>query len=243
MRAIVIGGTSGVGRSISELLSEKKIPLTIVSSDHDELERLSRHLQITHENEVDFLKSDARSPKEFSLAINHLISQKRINLIFLPMGASSEYDNGCSPHKNDTDIFNINFLSIFYLLNSLPPEIRMMNSLRVVGFGSIASSRGRDKNVMYSSAKGALRIYFQSLRRLIYPHGGIAQFYILGYVKSRQTYGKKLKFPAASPHQVAKKILNNLDNDLGECYYPKYWALIVFVIKVLPWKIFRQMKF
>jgi short-subunit dehydrogenase len=112
-----------------------------------------------------------------------------------------------------------------------------------VGFGSIAAVRGRSANVVYSAAKRALESYFESLRHRLTSAKVRVQFYRLGYMDTQQSFGKRLLLPKASPEQIARDVVRNLDRDVGFTTRPRFWIAVSLIVRCLPWALFRRLKF
>ena len=53
------------------------------------------------------------------------------------------------------------------------------------------------------------------------------------------SYGKKLLLPKGSAKKLAKIVYKNLDKNYRKIYYPSWWAIIVFIIKILPFSLIR----
>ena len=65
------------------------------------------------------------------------------------------------------------------------------------------------------------------------------QFYTLGYLDTNLSYGKKLLLPKGSTKKLAKIVYKNLNKNYKKIYYPSWWAVIVNVVKILPFSIIR----
>jgi hypothetical protein len=52
-----------------------------------------------------------------------------------------------------------------------------------------------------------------------------------------------MPFPIATAEAVAEHVVRNLDRDIGQVHYPKFWAGIALILRAVPWAIYRQLKF
>ncbi|MCX7310348.1 MAG: SDR family NAD(P)-dependent oxidoreductase [Alphaproteobacteria bacterium] len=111
----------------------------------------------------------------------------------------------------------------------------------LVGAGSVSSSRGRRTNSVYAAAKSGLETYFAAMRHYMAGSRCRVQFYRLGYIQTRMTFGQRLMFPALKPEQGADAIVKNLGRDLGAVYLPWWWWGITTIIRFLPWPIFKRL--
>lgn len=244
MRAIIIGASSGVGKALAEEFAKNGHSLLLVSRDSSDLICIASHLSLIYNVNVEFLAIDANAPEEFSKEIYSRAKNYRdLNWVLFPIGESIEADNGQLEYKAEISILNTNLISIICTTTMLLPLLKNSVAPRIIGFGSIASERGRRSNIIYSCAKRALASYFESIRHLCSDTPVFVQFYKLGYVETQLSFGKKLLFPSIHPKQVAKFVYKNLDNDFGSRYLPWFWRFISFAVISLPWKFFRKLNF
>jgi NAD(P)-dependent dehydrogenase (short-subunit alcohol dehydrogenase family) len=113
----------------------------------------------------------------------------------------------------------------------------------IVAFSSIAAVRGRGANVAYAASKRALESYCESLDHLAAAQGVRAVIYRMGYIKTQQSYGKRLLFPAVHAEQAAKHIVGEYQRVTGRRTYPRFWILVTEVVRALPRRVFLKLKF
>lgn len=244
MRAIIIGASSGVGKALAEEFARNGHSLLLVSSDSSDLICISSNLSLLYNVNIEYLATDANDPEKFSNDIyNRAKNHTDLNWVLFPIGGSIENDNGELDYPREIKVLNINLIAIISTTTKLLPLLKNSEAPRIIGFGSIASERGRRSNIIYSCAKRALTSYFESIRHLYSDTPVFIQFYKLGYVETQLSFGKKLLFPSIHPKQVAKFVYKNLDNDFGSRYLPWFWKFISLVVVILPWKLFKKLNF
>ena len=112
----------------------------------------------------------------------------------------------------------------------------------MVILGSVAGDRLRNSNYIYGSSKKILDDYFSALRNNLHKTG--LQFLIVkpGLVDTPMTKDFKEKGALWSkPKVVALDIIQAIENKKSVVYSPKYWSLIMFVIKFLPLFIMKRL--
>jgi short-subunit dehydrogenase len=107
---------------------------------------------------------------------------------------------------------------------------------------SVAGDRGRQSNYVYGSAKGMLNIFTSGLRQRLYKSGVSVLTVKPGFVDTPMTANFKKGFLWSSPSLIAKLIVAGSEKANTEIYAPKYWWLIMFVIKIIPTNIFIKFK-
>ena len=242
--AIVIGASAGLGRSLSiELAKYGVSQITICSSDLRDLLLLKKHIETLYNIRVNCLELKFDSNYSTADKVVTLINKQKINLIYFPIGYSCN-DGLINKNFNLSKyILDVNFVNIAYICSSVfKSEIKIRNIL-FVGFGSIASARGRSTNVFYSLSKRALRSYFESLNHALGDSKSNVQYYELGYLDTTLAVGNTKFFKPANVDQIAKKIISNINKGSIFAYLPSYWFLIMAIIKLIPNYFFKKLKF
>jgi short-subunit dehydrogenase len=241
--AVVVGASSGLGRALCEELAARGRNLVIIAGHLEDCTRLADHLRLLHGVETLALAIDAGDPVEFRDRLARgLEDAGPIADLFLPMGLALDDDRIGESARTFERIWKINYMAIVLAIELIQP-LMVANAGRIVGFGSIAAVRTRNRNVQYSASKSALSSYFEGLRHALAPSGQIAQFYVIGYVASGQSFGKTQLFPAMPARRAARIILEDRDRDFGRRFLPGYWALIAAVLGLLPWRVFSRLRF
>lgn len=244
MKAIVIGGSAGLGRALCEGIAARGGDLLIVASDIRDLEILKTHLCLKYSVDVVVMSGDAGDIPGFIQDFRAALSVfEAFDSLFFPIGYSSKEDNGMLDSRAAARIMDSNLSVVMAVVSECIPGLMDGESNHIVGFGSIAAIRGRSANVVYSAAKRALASYFESLRHMLAGTSTVVQFYTLGYVATQQVYGQSLLLPAVDPYKVARHVLDNLGRQSRQSHYPGYWAIVSLVLRCVPWKIYERLKF
>jgi len=245
MNYLVIGASAGLGRALSKKLAAEKNNLILIARDDRDLKATASDLIIQYNVKVETLSIDLSATTDFLTELEQRVNiSGGIDGIFFPIGIvdSNDYirhDTALLNHIN-----NVNYVSIVNIITKFWDSlIQRQHRTVIVGFGSVASIRGRKNNVYYSAAKRSLLSFFESLRHAASETNVVVQFYILGYLDTNLAFGKNTILPRTNVDVLANRILKNLYIDLGIVYYPRYWRVISMIIKVTPWTFFRRINF
>ena len=63
------------------------------------------------------------------------------------------------------------------------------------------------------------------------------QFYTLGYLDTNLAFGKELFLPKGSTFKLANIVFKNLNVNFKKTYYPLFWSVISFILKIIPFSI------
>jgi len=243
MTFLVVGASSGLGRELARALAAAGYDLVLVSSDGRDIEAVASDLAARYGQHIVGLAADLGGEDEGYLdRIDAALTElgTAAGLLF-PVGATLEDDDGSLDIEAVRWITRTNYLAVVALVSRLRRRLAPTGGV-VIGFGSVAALRGRRKNVAYAAAKRALQSYFESLRHT--SAGGTVriQFYVLGYLATNQVFGAT-PLPKGDPRLLARQVVRDLGRDLGTVYYPGWRRLIAVIVRLVPWTIYRRLKF
>jgi NAD(P)-dependent dehydrogenase (short-subunit alcohol dehydrogenase family) len=244
MTYLVVGGSSGLGRALAERFARAGHPLVLVSSDLRDTRALAADLKLRHQIPVIPVVLDLKTPLlGFADIDSALAALPPLAGLLLPAGMSRPDDHpGQSPDAFDA-LTNANYTALGRLIGHFLPRLRLAPSALIIGFGSVAATRGRTRNAAYSAAKRALQSYFESLRHALTDSNVRVQFYVLGYLDTNLSFGQRTPLPVAGPDQLADVVYRRRLLDFGAAYYPRFWYAVCAVLRALPWAVFRRLSF
>lgn len=245
MKTLILGASRGVGRALAEECARRGHSLILSARNEKDLSALSTDLQLRFQVAIETVTADAACPEKLIEKLDSVCATNTPpdNLLFA-IGASVEDDNGALSAERTDRLIKANLASLMATIQHYMPSMLNSNNIsNIVGFSSIAAIRGRANNMVYAAAKRGLESYFESLRSLIVGSQISIQCYRLGYAATAQTYGKELKFPSTSPEQIARKVLKNFNKDLPIKHLPGFWKYIGFLVRHLPWFIYKKLQF
>ncbi|HLZ66975.1 MAG TPA: SDR family NAD(P)-dependent oxidoreductase [Aliidongia sp.] len=244
MTTVIFGASAGVGRALSRALAAKGHRLFLLARDGRDLEAQARHLRTVYGTEVAWLAVDAAQPADVVQALETSLAGVSVRNLLFPVGMANDQDDGLLPAAALSALINANLVSVMAVTSCLLPRLLEGGGGNIVGFGSVAAIRGRGgANVAYAAAKRGLESYFESIRHRLAGTDVRVQFYRLGYVASQLTFGKQLPFPVVDPEWVAERIVKRLDRDTPTRHLPAFWAIVGALVKALPWRIYRRLRF
>jgi len=239
MNYLIIGASSGLGRELSYTFAKNKNNLIVCSRDERDLEALKSDIENKHKVEVKTLALNLTS--EESIQNNLLIDQelfKTIDGILFPIGLMFEDDKVGLELEKINSLYQANFSSVAFIISKY---LSNKDEGIIVGFGSVSGYLGRKFNPYYSAAKSALNSYFESLGFESKKKNTKIQFYILGYLETNLSFGKKLIMPKGSVKKLSEIVYKNKNKKFKKYFFPFWWSFIVFAIKVIPFSIILKM--
>ena len=239
MTYVVIGGSAGLGRRISERIAAQGGRLVVASRDARDGIAQASDLSLRYGTSARAVAIDLASPKPDFAALDTGIDQNEpIEAIVITAAEVSDRDVFPLENAGAGALLRGNFLSIALCIDHLLPRLRAGSA--IVGLGSVAAFRGRSRNVVYAASKRALASLFESLDHELSARGIRVQFYHVGYLDTNMSFGRRLRLPAASADRLARKIVRNLTKPSGQFYYPQYWRLARPLLQAVPSRLWRR---
>jgi decaprenylphospho-beta-D-erythro-pentofuranosid-2-ulose 2-reductase len=139
--------------------------------------------------------------------------------------------------------FAINGTSVIALMNTVAPRLEAQGHGTLAVITSVAGLRGRPSNYLYGSAKAAVTTYCEGLRARLFKTGVHVAEIRPGFVDTPMT--RHLSLPAllvSTPEKVAMTVTRGISRQRNVIYTPRFWALIMLVIRGIPRYIFKRMR-
>jgi short-subunit dehydrogenase len=164
MNYLIVGASSGLGRDLANTLSKNSHNLILISRDKRDLDVIKSDLENRYKTKISSFEVDLASKDSVvSFLDNNEIKLSTIDGVLFPIGMMSDNDTITQIKSEIDQINDANFLSIVKFLEKIIPIFNEKQKGTIIGFSSIASSLGREKNMLYSASKRALNSYFESL--------------------------------------------------------------------------------
>ena len=138
--------------------------------------------------------------------------------------------------------YKINLLHPVILINIMIEKLKSQNSFICV-FTSVAGIRGRALRLYYCSAKSGLISYLSGLRQKLETKNILVSNVIAGYMNTEKFKYSDSKFLVSEPIDVAKTVYNGIVRKKENIYTNYKWLIISLILKIIPEKIFKKLKF
>jgi short-subunit dehydrogenase len=230
-RALIIGGSSGIGR---ELVLQLAASGCQVASVARRTEPSGENIR-TYAHDVTDFEATAALFQQICLDLGGL------DLIIYASGVMPSVGPDEFCFEKDKQMVDVNILGAIAWLNEAAQRFGQAGSGTIVGIGSVAGDRGRAPKPVYGATKAFFESYLESLRNRVGSKGVHVVTIKPGPTDTpmaTEHVGKKL--PAA---EAARQILAAARAGKRVAYVPGILKYVFAIIRALPSPIMQRLKF
>ena len=242
-QVMIIGATSAIAQSVARLYAVRGARMFLVGRNPARLEAVADDLRVRGAARVEFLAADLadqdRHPEIMAAAWDAL---PEMDFVLIAHGLLPDQSK-CQLSVADTlHAIDVNFLSVVSLLTLLANRFEENGRGTFAVISSVAGDRGRQSNYVYGAAKSGLDAFLQGLRNRLSKSGVHVVTVKPGFVDTPMTaHIPERGLLWAQPDAVAAGIVSAVDKQKDVVYLPGFWALIMFVIRSIPERIFKRL--
>lgn len=243
-RILIIGATSAIAVACARRWNRDGARFFLVARNAGRLEQVAADLRTRNATDVQTFDLDATNLEGHAAMLESAMAalgQIDVALIAhgtLPDQAACERDADLTLQQ-----FAINGGSVIALLTRLANTLEAQRSGCLAVITSVAGDRGRPSNYLYGSAKAAVSTFCEGLRARLFRSGVHVIDIRPGFVDTPMTRGLPLPgLLVVQPDTVARRIVAGIDRRTDVLYAPRFWTLIMFVIRAIPGFAFKRIR-
>jgi short-subunit dehydrogenase len=237
---VVLGASSSIGRAFARLAAAEGCDIILAGRDMDDLQRTAADVALRANCRADAVRFDAAAMDAHARFVDDCAARGPVDL-FLLFGAMPDQEAIDRDFELALQTIGVNYVGAVSVLSRFAPRLEAQGSGRVVVLSSVAGDRGRLKNYVYGSAKGALNLYLQGLRARLSRSNVSVTTVKAGFLDTDMSYGMPGLFLVASPEACAAACLKLSAKGREVVYFPVFWWLIMTIIKSIPERIFKRL--
>lgn len=244
LKVLILGATSPIARGLALRFATEGARLYLAARDPHEAHRIADDLEVragTPTLSGAFDAEDFSSHEEFlRRAVGELGGLDGVIVCF---GAHREEERAqVEPHAAVAEIAQ-NFTGAVSLITLVARHMEAQGSGFIIVIGSVAGERGRARNYVYGSSKGALQLFTQGLRGRLAKTAVHVMTVKLGTVDTRMTWGREGFLLSISPERAADLIHRAYRRKSEVVYVPARWRFIMGGVRLIPERQFKRLSF
>ena len=229
--AIVFGATSGIGRSITEILIKDGYKVAITGRRLEKLEELKN----SYPNQILIKQNDIQEVDDVEKIFNEIVADfETIDLVIQSSGVG--YVNPKLDWDKESQTINTNVLGVTKLYTLAYKLFKKQQFGHLVGITSIAPIRGSRSAPVYFASKAYQKSYLEGLyikTKTIKSKKVHITEIRPGFVDTPMALGEKV-FWMVPVDKAGKQIYTAIQKKKRVAYVSKRWTLIAWVLKIVP---------
>lgn len=246
MKAVVLGGISGMGRSIAQRLAERGDSVFLLGIGEEDLARSAADLKSRHPQQADiqYAICNLEQPEGFAAALDAAdAALGKFDAVIVTAALFATQDQLEADIELARRLVTVNYANTVVFCEHVRKRLLERGGGHLTVFSSVAGDRGRKPVAIYGSSKAGLSVYLEAMDHKYHAAGLNVLCVKPGFVKTGMTAGLKPPPFAGEPDQVARDVVKAMDDKKPMLYTPGMWALVMLVIRFLPRFIMRKIGF
>ena len=235
----VLGSTSTIAKSLCIELAEKGCKRFHLIARNESQNNLFKVL-LLKKYKVVVTTELVDLSKEFNAAKFSKLNIDDFDLYFITAGDMGSNNLARDDFIEAQNIVNINFFSLVKWITKITTKKRIFLNSRLWIMSSVAGDRGRPSNYHYGAAKAGLTNFCEGILNSCHDKPFKVRIIKAGYIATRMTLGKAPRALCAEPKKLVEKLLKK-PNKRGIEYFPNWWFLVMFIIKLLPSSLIKKL--
>ena len=238
---LIIGATSTIAEQCGRIWAAKGDAMHLVARNEQHIQAIASDLKVRGASAVTTYCLDLNDMDKHEELLDITdVKLDRLDIVLIAHGTLSN-QKSCELSVEETlQEIQTNALSTISLLTLIANRFEARKSGTICVISSVAGDRGRVSNYVYGSSKAMVTAFTSGLRQRLYKSNVSVVTIKPGFVDTPMTSEFKKGFLWAKPSAVAEKIVRAIENKEAEVYVPRFWALIMMLIKSIPNFIFRK---
>ncbi|MDC3961653.1 SDR family NAD(P)-dependent oxidoreductase [Polyangium jinanense] len=246
MKAVVLGGTAGMGRAVARRLAERGDEVFLMGRDAGDLARSAADLEARQAKNarVGYALCDLEKPEGFAAALDEADrALGGFDTVVVTAGMFATQEALEADVELTRRVLTVNYTNTVVFCEHARKRLLERGGGRLTVFSSVAGDRGRKPVALYGSSKAGLSHYLEALDHKFHAKGLSVLCVKPGFVKTGMTAGLKPPPFAGEPDEVAKDVVRAMVARKPLLYTPAIWALVMLVIRCLPRFVMRRIGF
>ena len=246
MKAVVFGGTAGIGRAIAQRLAARGDAVFLLGRDAASLERSAADLTSRHPAQARsaWTHCDLEDPSGFAAALDAADNALGgFDAVIVTAGMFATQTQLETDIELTRRLTTANFGNTVTFCEHVRTRLLKRGGGWLTVLSSVAGDRGRKPVAIYGASKSGLSTYLEALDHKYRASGLWVLCVKPGFVKTGMTAGLKTPPFAGEASGVARDIVSAMDRKRPLIYTPGIWRFVMLVIKYLPRAIMRRIDF
>ena len=170
--ALIIGGTSGIGKSCAELFASEGASIALVgNSDMAKAETVSKNINDAGGLATPYL-CDLNDIKNIRALVNTVKKDhNRIDILINSAGLFFQTNIGDATESQYDQMMDVNLKSLFFCCSEVTPIMKNQGGGKIINISSVAGVMALGGFSIYCASKAGVNMLTRALSQELAPHG------------------------------------------------------------------------
>jgi hypothetical protein len=241
-KILIIGATSAIAEATARLWAARGAALFLVGRRTERLEVIAADLRVRGAAAVACLTMDACATSAYASMLDAVeAALGSLDIALIAHGTLPDQRACAASVEKTLAEIDSNGLSVIALATLLANRFEQQGSGSLAVISSVAGDRGRQSNYVYGAAKGMVSLFLQGLCNRLAKQGIQVLTIKPGFVDTPMTAAFSKGALWVKPDSIALGIVRAIDRKRDEVYLPRFWWLIMVIIRHLPERVFKRL--
>jgi decaprenylphospho-beta-D-erythro-pentofuranosid-2-ulose 2-reductase len=239
---VILGAASAIAEAAARIWASRGARLVLVGRDGERLAAIAADLVTRGAAQAIPVMLDCASTNARARLDEMVETLGGLDVLLLAYGALGDQAELERDPDAAAELIATNFTSAAGWCLAVTAVLERQRKGALVVIGSVAGDRGRKSNFIYGATKGGLARLVEGIAHKLAPTGARAVIVKPGFVDTPMTAHIARKgLLWAKPAQVAAVVVAAADKGGPIVYAPRFWRLIMLIIRHLPTAVFNRL--
>ncbi len=243
MNILIIGATSAIAQVTARRFAQEKHAFFLVARAQDKLSIVADDLRSRGASRCEVFVLDVDRIEQYAPMIEAAYNAyPSFDVVLIAHGILTSQPEASENPSVTANCMFTNATSVMALTAHLLPRLKQARKGCLAVISSVAGDRGRAALYTYGAAKAALNVFLQGVRGELLPFGIRVITIKPGYVDTPMTTHIKKNILFAPVERVGAHIHHLIQaGKSGEFYVPRFWWIIMTILRLIPESIFLRL--
>ncbi len=242
-RILIIGATSAIAEATARHFARDGARLFLVGRNSERLSAVASDLKLRGATQVESEVMDVNDTNRHGALLDQVYSTLGgLDTVLIAHGTLPDQKACEASFSLTLQELQTNCLSTISLLTHIANRFEAQKNGSIAVITSVAGDRGRQSNYIYGTAKAAVNTFLQGLRGRLHKSGVAIITIKPGFVDTPMTSSLKKGLLWAKPEQIGLGIYKSINKKSDTAYLPWFWRLFMFIINIIPERLFKYLK-
>jgi short-subunit dehydrogenase len=230
---LITGASSGIGTALALAYARRGALLSLAGRDEARLNDIAA-IARSRGAEIDAAVLDVRDRDAMAAWVTAAAQRRPVDLVIANAGISGGTYGGPESADQTRAVFAVNLDGVLNTVLPLIPRMIERKAGQIALISSLAGHRGFPGAPAYCGSKAAVKVWGESLRGELSPHGVKVNVVMPGFIKTHMTDVNDFPMPfLMSAERAAEIIRHGLAKDRARIAFPWPMAMMAWFVAAL----------